>query len=243
MRTLIIDDEPGPRIALRNHIAKYCPGLKVLGESDSVSEGVKLITLHQPELVFLDVRLLDGTAFDLLDRTREFSFHIIFITGYNEYAIRAFQYNALHYILKPFLPEEVQEAVIRAQEAADLTLSDLKSFITNFNSGKEFARIAVPSVSRIAYLEPNEIIRCESDGAYTNLFLEDGTSILSTKPLKEYEQLLSPNGFYRVHRSHLVNLSKVSEYVKKSSDSIVMKDGSTIEVSRNKRADFLKVMS
>lgn len=243
MRTLIIDDEPKAREGLINQIKRHCTSLNIVGEATSVEEGVRAISNNQPDLVFLDVKLLDGSGFDLLDQVKPISFQTVFVTAYDEFAIQAFEYNAVHYLLKPFLPDELIKAVHRAQVATNTSVLNLKNLLHQLHTGKSLDRIAIQAVSKITYVEPNQIIRCESEGSYTHLHLEDGSSILSTKPLKSYEELLLSKGFYRIHKSHLINLSKVNEYLKKSSDQVIMKDGSRIEISRKKRGDFLKVMS
>lgn len=242
MRTLIIDDEPAARNRLRDHIGHYCPQLLIVGEGESVEEGVKLIGQLRPELVFLDVVLPDGTGFELVDQLESVNFHVIFITAYNTFAIQAFQYNAVHYILKPFLPEDILAAVSKVEHLRlyDMNIKALTPVLRYL--GKS-SKVAIPSVSKVNYVDSLDIIRCEADGAYTTLYLKDGTTLLSTKPLKEYEDLLQPMGFCRIHRSHLINLDEVCEYRKGNADAVVLKDGTVIEVSRKKRIDFLMAMS
>ena len=242
MKTLIIEDDTGALNRLRACVDHFCPQLKVAGEGRSVAEGFRLIHEKTPDLVFLDIRLPDGTGFDLIDKLESVNFHLIFITAYDDYAIKAFEYHAVHYILKPFLPEDIVKAVSRAERQDPVGVT-IKTLIPSLRPSVKATKIAIPSVTKINYINTADILQCESDGPYTVLYLEDGSQLISTRPLKEYDTLLEPFGFYRIHRSHLINLDKVSEYRKGSMDAVILKDGTVIEVSRKKRKGFLLAMS
>lgn len=240
MRTILIEDEIGPLKTLKSQLERCCPELTVLGEAMSVKKGVDLIRQFEPELVFLDIQLTDGTGFDLIDRLKELSFHIVFVTAYEKFAVKAFEYNALHYLLKPLLEDDLKSVIQRIGDS-EKTKPDFRIASKSFRERK-WDRIAIRSVSTISYVYIKELIRLESEGAYTNIFLKSGKKILSTKSLKFYDQLLSQNRFYRIHRSHLINLEEVSEYKKGESDKVILMDGSCIEISRKKRKEFLKAM-
>lgn len=242
MRTLIVEDEPLPLQALKSQIQNYCPNLEVVAEAQSVSEALAAIQTHAPELVFLDIHLHEGTAFDLLDQLESHAFHIIFITAYEEYALKAFQYNAAHYLVKPLIPDQLEEAVGRIHQKMG-PVSEIKRFMELFQAQKKPDRIAIPSVSTITYVELADILHLQSDASYTQIHLSSGKHLLSTRPLKSFDELLSDNGFCRVHRSHLVNLTKIAEYRKGESDALILSGGTSIEVSRKKRSEILRAIS
>ncbi len=237
IKTLIVEDEEGPLIVLRNKIHKFCPQLDIIGESSTVEQGLMMIEKFQPTLIFLDIQLGNETSFDLISQLTNKDIHVIFVTGYNDYALKAFQYNALHYILKPIETEELIIAVNRAT-AAEESIQQYQSAIENYRQDK-WDKIAVPSVSKIVYIQLEKLIRLQSDGAYSLFFMENEKKIMSTKSLKEYDRLIGGDQFYRVHRSHLINLGKVSAYHKGENDTIVLTDGSSVEVSRKKRSEIL----
>jgi len=243
MRTLIIEDEEGPRISLRNHLKQYCPHLQLIGEATSIGEAQKLITALRPDLLLMDVYLEDGNSLELLDQPgiKASAPRIIFITAHDDFAMEAFRHNAVHYLLKPFVAHELMEAINRA--SAQLPdRAQMDSVRQAFASARSQGKIAVHTLSKVHYIRVERVVRCESEDSYTYLYLDDGTHLLSSKPMKEYEDLLIQHGFYRIHRSHLINLDKVIEYRKSLTDSIVMEDGSQIKISRKKRADFMHVM-
>ena len=241
MRTLIIEDEYGPLTTLKKQISHYCPQLELLGHAESCKDGWELVKRHQPQLVFLDVELPDGTGFDFLDAIERIDFNIIFTTWHNEYAVKAFQYNALHYLMKPLLPDDLVMAVKRATEGSAIK-PNYRPAGNYFRTGV-LDRLAIPSVSKINYIALKELIRLQSDGQYTIFYCTTGQKIVSTKPLKEYHELLHNLGFFRAHRSHLINLSMVIEYRKGESDSIGLSDGTFLEISRKKRSEFLMAMN
>ena len=240
LKTLIIEDEESASIALRNKIVRYCPQLEIVGECKNVTEGIDQIIQHRPSLVFLDIRLQNESGFDVIDKIPSVFFKIVFVTAYNEYAIKAFQYNALYYLLKPIQTSELIEAVERVIDAEE-TAMRYKMALEQYTQNK-WERIAVPSVSKVTYIKISELIRIQSDGTYSELYLDNGKKIISTKPIKTYDALLAHNHFYRVHRSHLVNLTKIEEYQKGEQDVIILSDSSKIEISRKKRTDILSIL-
>lgn len=241
MRTVIIEDEEGPKTVLKNQLKRYCPSIELLGEADSVNTGISLIRNHQPELIFLDIYLREGTGFDVLDQLSSKA-QVIFTTAYDDFALRAFQYNAVHYLLKPLIPVELVSAINRLKRYPART-DQLETAIHTIRTAKKPQKIAVHSISKITYIEVARIVRCESEESYTHVFMEDGSSLLSTKPLKDFETLLGTSDFFRIHRSHLINLHRVNEYHKNKADSVLMQDGSHIQVSRKKRTEFLDSMN
>ncbi len=245
IKAVIIDDTDMARSALRSDLKTYCPQVSVVGEADGVASGLELLTNHKPDLVFLDIRMADGTGFDLLEKLDEKaknSFKIIFTTAYNEYAIKAFKFSATDYLLKPVDPDELVLAVNKCEtKAASAAPIDflLDSFKDLQASSK---RIALSSTDKIQIVALSEIISCESQRNYTLFFLTENRQILVTKTLKEYEDLLVPLNFQRVHHSHLINLKHLKEFVKIDGGYVIMSDKSQVPVSVRKRDDLLKAL-
>lgn len=242
IRTLVIDDEEGIRNVITDILKLCCPNVQVVGEAASVSQGYELIVNLAPDLIFLDIELSGGTGFDILDRLEKRTFKTIFITAYNQYAIQAIKTNALDYILKPIDSTELRAAVNKFEREKG-ELGDIKKLLENVQFTSHGHRIAIPSTDRIRYLDVNKVVRCESEGTYTHITTDEGEKILSTKPLKEFENLLDGKGFFRIHKSHLVNIEMVKEFFRKGRSEVLLKNGDRVEVSKRKKADFIKAMS
>ncbi len=241
MRTLIIDDEPNVRQVLRNILELYTPQAEVIGEADSVKTGKQMIKELQPELVFLDIQMPDGTGFDLLSALESINFSFVVVTAFEQYAIKAIKFSAIDYLLKPVNTHEV----IRSVEKAALSHPDEQHNrikLDNFlNRNKSEPRVVLKTQDSIYSVKVNELIRCESDKNYSTVFLENGKSLILSRTLKDMESLLSEEGFFRVHQSHLINLRKV-EYFEKSSAMIFLSDGSKVPVSSRRKDYFIRLM-
>ncbi|MBT3209979.1 MAG: response regulator transcription factor [Bacteroidetes bacterium] len=238
---LIIDDEAKSRITLRNFLGKYCKNIEIVGEADGVNSGIEQINKLNPEVIFLDIHMQDGSGFDLLERITKKNFKIIFVTAYSQYAIKAFKFSAIDYLLKPYDPEELVSAVDKIKENDKYYSIDkkLETLISNRNG---FNKIALPTMSGIHLVKVKDIVRCQSTSNYTNIFLNSKETILVTKTLKEYEELLSKSKFFRVHQSHLINLAYVERYIKGEGGTIIMEDGSEVEVARRRKDKFLTLL-
>lgn len=244
MKAVIVDDEKHVRETTGTLLSIYCPDITICGQAQNVSGGVELIRKEQPELVFLDVEMEDGTGFDLLSRFPERNFQVIFITGHNDYAIRAFKFSALDYILKPVDPEDLERAVKKAQKelASGESRLQLKALENNFSDRKP-SKIILKDSDNVYLISISEIIRCEADGNYTHFFLEDKRKLTISTTLKEYDQLLSDQGFFRSHQSHLINLNFFNRLEKKDGGIIYMKDGSAVPISTRKRDHLMKALN
>jgi two-component system LytT family response regulator len=236
-QAIIIDDLPHSRAALRADLKDYCPQVEVIGEADGVISGAKLLKDTEPDIVFLDIQMNDGTGFDLLEILPEKNFKLIFTTASNEHAIRAFRFSAVDYLLKPIDPLLLQEAVKKASRGQRERIATLKSHLEGHSQ-----RLVLNSQDKVRVVEIAEIIQCESNGSYTIFFLKDGEQVLVTKTLKEFDDLLSPAGFIRAHQSHLVNLSHIREFVKSDGGMLVMKDKTQIPVASRKRASVVAAL-
>ena len=239
LHALIIDDIAEARTNLRRDIVDWCPEVEIIGEADGVLSGAKEIRRLKPDLVFLDIQMQDGTGFDLLDILGELKLHVIFTTASDAFAVKAFRYAAVDYLLKPIDPDELKAAVNKLKPQAGNTenLALLKQQIV---SKKLPERIALHTLEKIYFVAIDEILQCESDDNYTRFFLKDKTKLLVTRTLKEFDELLSPLGFIRVHQSHLINLAQVKEFIKGDGGYLVMKDGSNVPVSTRKRQEVIE---
>ena len=243
INVLIIDDEENARKLISSILTKHCKNVNICGEAADVGAALTKIIELKPELVFLDIQLKDGTAFDVLKKIQKIDFKIVFVTAYQEFALEAFRFSALDYVLKPFNPSLILIAVEKAEEKLNLEEIKLKveSLQYNFSSGKEEKKIILKTSDSIYLLNVKEIIRCESEGSYTTFFTTDGRKLLVSKGIKEYEDMLTVFGFFRVHQSHLINLSCFKEYNRKE-DLAILKDNSKIPVSTRKKESFMKML-
>ncbi len=245
MKVIIIDDEARARKSIAD-LLKFSPqDISLVAEAESVASGFAVITTHKPDLIFLDINMPDGTGFDLLKKLDNINFKIIFITAYEEYAVQAFEFSAIDYILKPVDPTKLFEAINRAhqlveQENISLKLNAL--FANLENSASENKKLILKTSESIYVVNTDDIIRCESDAGYTQFYLLDDKRIIVSCNLKDYEEMLDGYGFYRIHQSHLINLKYIDHYSKTEGGAVVMKDNSELPVARRKKESFLKLL-
>ncbi|MCF8404843.1 MAG: LytTR family DNA-binding domain-containing protein [Bacteroidales bacterium] len=240
--TLIIDDESNARNALKNLLAKHCPEILVKGEANCVADGVALIKAENPDLVFLDVQMPDGTGFDLLEKIGNVKFKVIFASAYDKFAIQAFRFSAIDYLQKPVEPEKLVDAcskLVPGDDRYEELNKKLEVLLSNKNS---FEKIALPTLDGIIFVKIKDIMHCESDNNYTNFFLKEGKKIIVSKTLKEYDEMLTPFNFFRIHKSHLINLAYLERYKKGEGGFVVMENGAELEVSRRRKEDFMKAL-
>lgn len=244
MRAIIVDDEPKSREVLKTLLDRFCPAVSILGTAANVDEAKVMISDLQPELIFLDVEMPGGNGFKLLDETDRNNFEIIFVTSYGHYAIPALRYSAIDYLLKPVEIEELRNAVARVDDRLkkkDNSKANYKVLNENLSSPQSQQRIAVHGVSDIRFIPAREIIRFEGDNNYTFIFTSTGAKYHTSKTLKDYEDLLqSQNNFFRVHKTHMINLDHVTKFMKNEGGYIVMSDGSQVEVSRRKKQELME---
>jgi len=242
MRTIIIDDEEKARKTIISFLQLNCSDVEIIAQADSVQNGIKVIKEHKPELVFLDINLPDGTGFDILNALDSIQFKLIFVTAYEEYAIKAFKFSALDYLLKPINPQELVQSVEKARKSIDQETFDVKykTFIANYsNQSNTDKKLVLKTSESIFMIDIKDIIRCEADGGYTTFFLNDGRKILVSKNLKEYEDILLEYNFFRPHNSHLVNLNYMLSFEKRDGGTIIMKDKSAVPVATRRKDDLM----
>ncbi|HYG40676.1 MAG TPA: LytTR family DNA-binding domain-containing protein [Cytophagales bacterium] len=242
IRTVIIDDEQGARETLKKLIDLYCPGVQVVAEAEGVEEGLKTIKANDPDLVLLDIKMNDGTGFDLLKRIENPDFKIIFITAFDEFALSAIKFSALDYLLKPVEPEDLISSVHKAEQALEQNILNLKIKTLLHNIEKENKKLTVKTAECYHILAINEIIRCEADGNYTHFFLTNRRKISVSITLKEYEELLTQYQFFRLHHSHLINLHQVERFDKRNGGAIIMKDKSLVPVAVRKKERLIQLL-
>ncbi len=243
IKAVIIDDEAPARSNLNQILKDNFDDVVVLDEADSVASGVELLNRVGTDVVFLDIDLSDGTGFNVLENVDDINFQIIFITAYNNYAIKAFRFNALDYILKPIELELLEEAIKKLRSKVGngfITKNELKIMLDNYNKKDEEKQLAISEANKIAFVPLVEIVMCKADSNYTLLYLKDGSQKVTSKTLKRYEELLPSAMFYRVNMSYIINLKEVKEYSKEG--YVQLKDGTSLEVSRRRKADFMEVL-
>ncbi|PCI97350.1 MAG: DNA-binding response regulator [Flavobacteriales bacterium] len=242
IKAVIVDDTKANRDTLEVLIKKYCPELKIVGTASNIQDAEVMIETQQPKLVFLDIEMPGGTGFDLLERLDIINFEVIFVTAYDKYAIRAFQFSAIDYLLKPINIKDLIHAVHKITSKERLySGEELKEVVRNMKGGtSENKKLAIASVQGLDFVPIKNLIRCEADGKYTLCVLEDGKRILSSKNLKEFETILSEENFYRVHHSHLINMTHIKRYAKQDGGHLVMINDDKIGISQRKKEDFLK---
>ena len=240
---VIIDDEERARNGLSKMIATYCTGIKVVATAGTVKDGLATIKEHEPHLVFLDIDMPDGDGFELLSQVGEIDFDVIFATAYDQFAVKAFRFSAMDYLVKPIDLELLIEAV---EKVKDKTKSnnrkDQYSVLQDVVSQHKFTKIALPSNDGVLFVEIGNIIRMESDGNYTSVIMTNGDKHMVTKQLGEYEDILNENGFFRIHHSNLINLNRIKKYIRGRGGYVVMEDGSSVDVSARRRDEFLAMM-
>jgi two-component system LytT family response regulator len=245
LRAIIIDDIHNIRQKNVALIKQYCPNVAIIAEADSVASGVTAIKKYLPDLVFLDVEMGDGTGFDLLQKLKPIDFKVIFITAFQEFAVKAFRFSAIDFLLKPIDPSDLIEAVTKAQETLSKEMLELQfsTLFSNIERPRNLQKIVLKTAEKVYSINVQDIIRCESEKNYTTFYMLNGQKLLVSTTLKEYETMLLPMGFFRTHQSHLINMLYFDHYVKTDSGSIIMKDKTVIPLSVRKKEEFFTALN
>ncbi len=242
-KVLIIDDENRTRDFVKKMIDSFQLDLEVFTDGENVETGIEAINRIQPDIVFLDIQMPDGTGFDVLNSLDTKKFEVIFITAYQEYAIKAIKFSALDYILKPIDAEELHSAILTAIDSVDFKKEDLQyeALENNIQPGNR-RKLVLKTQECVYIVDLMEIIRCEADKNYTFFFLNSGKKILVSRTLKDFETMLNGYGFFRIQQSHLINLDYLDRYDKHQGGAIIMKDGSALPLSPAKKDQFFKLL-
>jgi two-component system LytT family response regulator len=243
LRTIIIDDEAPMRQSLEMMLKVSCPNIKVIATADSVKNGVLAIKRFRPDLVFLDIKMSDGTGFDLLRQLEPIEFKVIFITAYDQYAVKAFKFSAMDYLLKPLDQDELKGAVNKAEKSILLGLKiQLEALQSNMRPDDYSVRkIILRTFDSIHLVITREIICCESDGSYTIFHLVNGNSIVVSNRLKEYDEILTGIGFFRAHKSFLINLSHIIRFDKGDGGYVILTNEIKIPVASRKKEQLMEL--
>ena len=244
IKCVIVDDESKAREILVEMLKLYCSDVEVIGQAHNVHSGYELINNLNPDLVLLDIKMPDGSGFDLLNKFNKINFKVIFITAHEEYAIKAFRFSALDYILKPIDPNDLISAVEKVSGVENLndinqqfkTLKD--NFYTESNAQEK--KIVLKTTENIYIISIKDVIRCQSEKNYTYFYFKNRERVIVSKTLKEFDEILTDYGFLRIHRSHLVNLSYIDRFDKSEGGYLIMTDGSKVDVSHRKKDALLQ---
>jgi len=243
LKAIIIEDEEDVQLILNNMITRYCKEVEVVATVDRVSKAIQVINHHQPDIVFLDIELPQENGFALFDYFTKPNFEVIFTTAYTQYAIKAIQLSAIGYLLKPIDLEDLRKAIkaVRKRKALNITQKKIEILRDNLNSRSE--KLVLSTQSGYSFVELKNILYCQSQGNYTAFFLFGNKKILVSKTLKLYADILEGFNFFRVSRSHLININHIKEYGRSKNPSIKMADDTIIPISLSRRDDFLKILN
>lgn len=242
IRALVVDDDAANRAYLRTLLAVH-PEVTVIGEAEAIAPAHTLISTAAPDLLFLDVEMPGGSGFDLLRKLEQWPFEVIFCTAYERYAVQAIRFSALDYLLKPVQPDELAEALARFEQrrAIEHRSAVQRQFLSNLGAPDEQAmKLTLTTGDRTWFVSPAELTHCTADDNYTELHTLDGRRFVSARTLKDYEDMLAPLGFLRVHRSSLVNRSAITHL---DDGHVVLKNSARVEISRRKKEEVLKALA
>lgn len=238
-RIAIIDDESHARQTIRTLLKELCPQATVVGDANGVQSGVRLIEQTSPQCVLLDISMEDGTGFDLLDQFAHPAFKVIFTTAFDQFALKAFRYSALDYLVKPIVPMELKTAIEKLEtESIDQHVEKLKHLLATGRQ-PQMKKIVLSSQEGLVFLPLDQIVRLESEGCYTTFYLLESERHVVAKGLKEYEELLPSDTFFRIHQSHIVQRSFVRKVLKEDGGYVAMKDGSKIPLAIRRKQAFM----
>jgi two-component system LytT family response regulator len=244
MRAILIDDELNGRIALRQKLQDYCQVVDVIGEAENGMKGMELIRDLKPDLVFLDIEMPEMDGFEMLMNLKEKNFHLVFTTAYDHYAIKAIKYAAFDYLLKPIDIDELKMTVERVQQQPmpGINQKKLETLEQNFLSRPRLNKIAIPTTEGLLFFDLQHIVHLEAESNYTNIYFDDQPRLMASRTLKEFEEILPTDTFFRPHNSHIINLHFIKRYIRGDGGQVEMKNGNYVLVSRRKKEEFLKLI-
>jgi two-component system LytT family response regulator len=242
IKTILVDDEVDSIRVIQRLLENCCPKVSVVGTANGVESALELIRELKPDLVLLDIEMAQGNAFDLLNQLMPLNFQVIFVTAFDSYAIRAFKYSAIDYLLKPVDIDDLRNAIARVREkpeSADFA-EQMKILLSNVGVLQiAQQKMAIPTVTGLNFVPVQDILRFEAKGNYTVIYLSSGETIMATRTIRDYEEVLPDTVFCRIHTSHIINLTRIQKYQKGRGGSVIMEDGAVIEVAARRREEFL----
>lgn len=245
IKAIIVDDELSSLQNLQQKLAEFCPSINVIATAQKPEEAVLLINHHKPDVIFLDIEMPKMSGFRMLEEFKEPVFEIIFTTAYNHYAVEAIRIAAFDYLLKPIAIKDLQQAVDRLNKILNPQTKEridvLKSSMNDNKTQED--KIAISTTEGLEFIPIKNILHIESSSNYSKIFFHDNRTLMVTKLLKDFEDMLVPYHFYRVHNSHLINLNYIQKYLRGNGGRVIMQDGTEIEVARRKKEEFLKMIA
>jgi len=243
IRTLIVEDDNNAADLLKFLLYQNFEYIDIISICNTLTDAVQIIDSEKPDLVFLDIELPDGNGFELINLVKYKQFEVIFVTAFNQYAVKAFEFAALHYLLKPVTKESLAQALERYRHKANFREMQKKIDVLKSNISNNFSKIMLPTGNGMEVFELEDILRCEADDNYTIVYLTSKKYIIITKNLSSMEVILSNNGFFRVHRKFLINLNYIKKFIKnKKNPSIILSDGFEVPLSEHRYDDFVEVL-
>lgn len=245
MKAIIVDDEKNSCETLKVLLHDFCEGVSVRATCQTIADAVIAIAKHKPDVVFLDINMKGENGFDLLEKIKPINFEIVFATAYSEYAIKAFKFSAIDYLLKPIDIEELKSAVSKVSKRKEIDANDrYDQLLQNLKpqNSKNY-KLALPTATGLTFVKIADIIYCEADSNYTTFFLQDEKKIIVSQTLKEYEELLTPHRFFRIHHSYLVNLDFIKQYVRGDGGQVILMNDTALDVAKRRKDEFLKLFS
>lgn len=241
LKALIVDDELKSRESLSVILRDFLDGVNVVGMCQNVSEAKSHIREHKPDVIFLDIQMQRETGFDLLMSLDHIDFEVIFTTAHSEYAIKAFKFSAIDYLLKPIDINDLTEAIkkVRQRRKSDITLRLEQLFHNLKPAQSQQYKIGLPTGDGLVFIKTEDILYCEADSNYTIIYTRDGSKYVVSRTLKEYDDLLSEHDFFRIHNSYLINLNCIKKYIRGEGGQVIMSNDATLDVSKRRKEPFL----
>jgi two-component system LytT family response regulator len=247
LKAIIIDDEWKGRVALRQKLLDYCLDVEIVGEASDGEEGIALIRAKHPDIVFLDIEMPRMDGFDMLRSLENKNFHLVFTTAYDQYAIKAIKFAAFDYLLKPVDIEELRSCVDRIRQSANSQTSQklgvLEENLALGMAGPVLHKIAIPTLDGLLFFDIDDIIHLEAQSNYTAIHFTQHQRLLASRTLKEFEELLPPESFFRAHHSHIIHLKYIKRYIRGDGGQIEMQNGNIVDLARRKKEEFLRLIS
>lgn len=245
LKAILIDDELPSLQNLEHKIREFCPDLNIIAVTQKPEEAIELIEYHRPDVIFLDIEMPRMNGFKMLEEIKEKDFDIVFTTAYNLYAVDAIRISAFDYLVKPVAVHDLQNCVARLYKDQSKQIPEkldvLRQNLSDSRSQND--KITISTNEGVEFIQISQIMRIESSSNYSKIFFKDGRSLLVTKLLKDFEEILLPYRFYRIHNSHLINLSYIKKYIRGDGGQVIMQNGEVIDVARRKKEEFLKLIS
>ena len=246
IKCILIDDERNALEMMEWLLKTYCPQVEIAALCNSAEQGIEAIHKHKPDVIFLDIEMPKMNGFDMLEKFDKLTFEVVFCTAYDQFAIKAFRYSALNYLLKPVDPDDLKETVQRIEERRSVpTREQFELLLQNIQQPAKNTpqRIALSTNDGLIFVPTHDIIYCEAESNYTNVVLAGGKKVLVSKVLKEIDEALSGPDFYRVHSSFLININHIKKFVRGDGGYIIMDNDAIVNVSRNRRQEFMELFS